>query len=60
MQPARQSPWLLVLLVVIAIFLPIAGLIIAIVLFAQGRRSEAGIVLVGTVVGALIALALYL
>jgi hypothetical protein len=44
----------------IAIILPIAGLVIAIVLFATKRTRDATIVFVGTVVGALVAIALYI
>jgi hypothetical protein len=44
----------------IAIVLPIAGLVIALVLFATNRRRDATVVLVGTVVGFVIALLLYL
>ena len=60
MQPARQSAWLTVLELVLAIILPIVGLVFVIVLLTSGRRQEATIVLVGTVVGAAMALALYL
>jgi hypothetical protein len=60
MQPARQSTWLTVLELVLAIILPIVGLVFVIVLLTSGRRQEATIVLVGTVVGAAMALALYL
>jgi hypothetical protein len=44
----------------IAIVLPIAGLVIALVLFGTNRRRDATVVLVGTVVGFVIALLLYL
>ncbi len=60
MQPARQSTWLTALELVLAIILPIVGLVFVIVLLTSGRRQEATIVLVGTVVGAAMALALYL
>ena len=60
MEPARQSQWALALEVTLAVILPIAGLVIAIVLFVTKRTRDATVVLVGTVVGALLALALYL
>jgi NO-binding membrane sensor protein with MHYT domain len=60
MQPARQSPWMTALELAIAIVLPIAGLVIALVLFGTNRRRDATVVLVGTVVGFVIALLLYL
>ena len=44
----------------ISIVLPIAGLVIAIVLFASKRTRDGAVVLVGTVVGFAIALLLYL
>jgi hypothetical protein len=60
MQPERQSPWMTALELAIAIILPIAGLVIAIVLFATKRPRDATVVAVGTVVGFVIALLLYL
>jgi hypothetical protein len=59
-KPPRQSPWMTVLELAIAIILPIAGLVIAIVLFATKHMREATIVFAGTVAGALIAFALYI
>jgi hypothetical protein len=55
----RQSPWIVVLELTLAIVVPIAGLVIAIVLFATRRMRDATIVFAGTLVGALIAIALY-
>jgi hypothetical protein len=61
MQPAaRQSPWLTALELAIAIILPIAGLVIAIILFASRRTRDALVVTAGTVAGAVLALAIYL
>jgi flagellar biosynthesis protein FliQ len=59
MQPARQSPWMTALEIALAVILPIAGLVIAIVLFATKRIREASYVFVATIIGAGIALALY-
>jgi hypothetical protein len=50
---------MVVLELTLAIVVPIAGLVIAIVLFATRRMRDATIVFAGTVVGALIAFALY-
>jgi hypothetical protein len=60
MQSNRQSPWMTALELAISIVLPIAGLVIAIVLFASKRMRDGAVVLVGTVVGFAIALLLYL
>ena len=46
--------------IALAIILPIAGLVIAIVLFATKRTREGTIVFVATIVGAVFALLLYL
>jgi len=45
--------------IALAVILPIAGLVIAIVLFATKRMREASYVFVATIIGAGIALALY-
>ena len=60
MQPARQSPWMTALEIALAVILPIAGLVIAVVLFATKRPREAAYVAVATVIGAGLALAFYL
>jgi hypothetical protein len=60
MQPARQSPWMTALEIALAVILPIAGLVIAVVLFATKRAREATYVTVATVIGAGLALAFYL
>jgi hypothetical protein len=48
-----------VLEIVLAVLLPLVGLIIAIVLFATRRMREGAYVFAATIVGAAIALALY-
>jgi hypothetical protein len=60
MEPPRQSPWMTALEIALAIILPIAGLVIAIVLLATKRTRDGTIVFVATVVGAVAALLLYL
>ena len=60
MEPPRQSPWMTALEIALAIILPIAGLVIAIVLLATRRTREGTIVFTATVVGAVVALLLYL
>ena len=60
MQPVRQSPWMTALEIALAVILPIAGLVIAVVLFATKRAREATYVAVATVIGAGLALAFYL
>ena len=59
MQPARQSPWMTALEIALAVLLPIAGLVISIVLFATKRMRDGAIVFAATIVGAVLALALY-
>ena len=59
MQPARQSPWMTALEIALAVLLPIAGLVITIVLFATKRMRDGAIVFAATIVGAVLALALY-
>jgi uncharacterized BrkB/YihY/UPF0761 family membrane protein len=61
--PAREraatdslSPWA----IVVALVLPIAGLIIAIVLFAQGRGAHGAAALLASVLGWFIAAAIFL
>ena len=60
MQPARQSPWATVLEVALAVILPIAGLVIAIILFATNRTREGAYVFVAAMVGGAAYLAIYL
>jgi hypothetical protein len=60
MEPPRQSPWVTSLEIALAVILPIAGLVIAIVLLATKRTRDGTIVFVATVVGAVFALLLYL
>ena len=48
MQPVRQSPWMTALEIALAVILPIAGLVIAVVLFATKRPREATYVAVAT------------
>jgi hypothetical protein len=60
MEQSRQSPWMTALEIALAIILPIAGLVIAIVLLATGRTRDGAIIFVATVVGAVFALLLYL
>ena len=59
MQPPPQSPWMLVLEIALAVILPIAGLVIAITLFATKRMRDGGYVFAATVLGAVLALAIY-
>ncbi len=54
-----QNPWMIVLEVVLALLLPLVGLIIAIVLLATKRTRDGLIVFVATIVGGVTALALY-
>jgi flagellar biosynthesis protein FliQ len=60
MEPPGQNPWMTVLETVLALVLPIAGLVIAIVLFATKRMREGTIVFIATIVGALFGILLYL
>lgn len=60
MPPVRQSPWMTALEIALAVILPIAGLVIAVILFATRRTREATYVAVATLIGAGVALALYL
>jgi hypothetical protein len=60
MEPARQSNWMTALEIALAVILPIAGLVIAVVLFATKRTREATYVGVATLIGAGLALTLYL
>jgi uncharacterized membrane protein len=50
-QPAPQTPWMTALEIALAIVLPIAGVVIALTLFAANRRKEATYILVATIVG---------
>ena len=59
MDPPRQHPWMTALEIALAIILPIAGLVIAIVLLATKRTREGVFVFAATVVGAVLALAIY-
>ncbi len=59
MQPPRQSPWMTVLEVVLAVLLPLVGLIIAIVLLATKRTRDGLIVFAATIADAAAALAIY-
>ena len=45
--------------IALAVLLPIAGLVISIVLFATKRMRDGAIVFAATIVGAVLALALY-
>ena len=54
-----QNPWMIVLEVVLALLLPLVGLIIAIVLLATGRTRDGLIVFAATIAGGVAALALY-
>jgi hypothetical protein len=56
---APQNPWMLVLEVVLAVLLPLVGLIIAIVLLATKRTRDGLIVFAATIAGGAGALALY-
>lgn len=49
-----QSTWMLVLQFALALVLPLAGVIIAVMLLATGRRRDAGLVGAATVLGAVI------
>ncbi len=60
MEPRRQSPWWTAVEFAIAIVLPIAGLVIAVVLFATKHTRDAAIVMLATVVGAVFGVLLYL
>jgi hypothetical protein len=57
--PPRQNPWMTALELALAVILPIAGLVIAIVLLATKRTRDGLIVFAGTVVGGVLALVLY-
>jgi hypothetical protein len=58
--PQKQTTWMLVLEVVLAVVLPIAGLVIAIALFATHHLREGIFVFVGTLVGVAVGFAFYL
>ena len=60
MPPQKQTTWMLVLEVVLAVVLPIAGLVIAIALFATQHMREGVFVFVATLVGAAVGFAFYL
>ncbi len=51
MEPAPQTPWMTALEIALAIVLPIAGVVIAVVLFATKRTREATYMLVATIIG---------
>lgn len=57
---AGESKLLLILGIVLGLLFPIAGLIIAIVLFVKGRSQQGLIVLGATAVGVLIGVLIYL
>jgi hypothetical protein len=56
---AQQSPWMTALEIALAVILPFAGLVIALVLFATKRTREGAYVLVAAVVGAVLRLAIF-
>jgi hypothetical protein len=49
-----QSTWMLLLQCALAVVLPLAGVIIAVMLLASGRPRDAGMVAASTVLGAVL------
>jgi hypothetical protein len=56
---AQQSNWMTALEIALAIVLPIAGFVIAVVLFATKRTREGTYVLVASVLGAVLWFAVF-
>lgn len=59
-QPARMNTWMLVLLVILGVFVPVAGIVIAITLLGTGRLREGAIVLATAIAGGALWVALFL
>lgn len=56
----QQSNVLLIVGIILGLLLPIGGLIVAVILFATGRAQQGIYVIVATLLGMLLAFALYL
>ena len=56
----EQSNVLLIVGIILGLLLPIGGLIVAVILFATGRSQQGIYVIVATLLGMLLAFALYL
>ena len=56
----EQSNVLLIVGIILGLLLPIGGLIVAVILFATGRSQQGLYVLVATLLGMLLAFAIYL